>query len=180
MWNSLSLNTTTWSQILQFQNHISTSCWWLEVEADKLGRVWNIYFTEFSWLHIHVGNTPEWGKLNLKIERNLSTSDSSVSNAKNAHKVWTFAFFSGRESSRGVLVPGLQQEGLDHLDQGQDEDPRREEHSKVRERGETVNPIFPGLFEHISRPVGGGIFSRRNEIILWCIKCTALFQIHSF
>ena len=146
MWNSLSLNTKTRSQILQFQNHISTSCWWLEVEADKLGRVWNIYFTEFSWLHIHVGNTPEWGKLNLKIKRNLSTSDSSVSNAKNAHKVWTFAFFSGRESSRGVLVPGLQQEGLDHLDQGQDEDPGREEHPKVRERGKTV---CPGLFEHI-------------------------------
>ena len=129
MWNSLSLNTTTRSQILQFQNHISTSCWWLEVEADKLGRVWNIYFTEFScWQHTWMR------KLNLKIKRNHSTSDSSVSNAKNAHKVWTFAFFSGRESSRGVLVPGLQQEGLNHLDQGQDEDPGREEHPKVRRR----------------------------------------------
>ena len=131
MWNSLSLNTTTWSQILQFQNHISTSCWWLEVEADKVGESLEYLFHR---IHIHVGNTPEWGKLKLIKKRNLSTSDSSVSNAKNAPEVWTFAFFSGRESSRGVLVPGLQQEGLDHLDQGQDEDPGREEHPKVRKR----------------------------------------------
>jgi len=50
----------------------------------------------------------------------------------------------GRESSRGVLVPGLQQEGLDHLDQGQDEDPGREEHPKHgrggAERGEEHDP----------------------------------------
>ena len=42
-----------------------------------------------------------------------------------------FECFSGWESTRGVPLPRVQQEGLDHPDKGPDEDPGWEEHSKV-------------------------------------------------
>ena len=91
----------------------------------------------YSWLgnscsqHTWIKETYDTHK-NSTTKKIFSILTSGVSVGWNVCGGWSVECFSGWESTRGVPLPRVQQEGLDHPDEGSDENPGWEKHSEVK------------------------------------------------